>query len=450
MRQHSRWLRLLALLLGLTLMAAACGDDDDTEAEGDEGTTTTAEEEGGAAAAPPVGEAAPTCQGESDGVLRIGGLLPETGDLAFLGPPEIAGAELAAADINAAGGVLGQPVEYLPGDSGDSDPDLANPTVDGHLAAGADAVLGAAASGVSLNVIDKITGACKIHFSPANTSPEFTDYDDDDLYFRTSPSDVLQGRVLADLIIEEGHTSVAVLARQDSYGEGLLEFTRMPLEEQGAEVVVDSVYDPEAQTFSAEVDEVISADPDAFVMIGFAESGIILNDLFEQGFTADEKAIYMVDGNIGDSSIEEGAPPGALAGIKGTLPSAELTEEFQDRLNQQWQTSAGEALNAFSYGAETYDAMVIMALAAEIAGSDDPAQVAANINGVTRDGTQCTTFEECRDLIADGEDIDYDGPSGPQEFSQPGEPSAASFLIQTYGDDNQIDDSLNEFRQAAF
>jgi ABC-type branched-subunit amino acid transport system substrate-binding protein len=449
MRQHNRWLRLLALLLGVTLVAAACGDDDDTEA-GDEDTTETTEEEGGASAAPPVGEAAPTCTGESDGVLRIGGLLPETGDLAFLGPPEIAGAELAVADINAAGGVLGQPVEYLPGDSGDSDPDLANPTVDGHLSAGVDAVLGAAASGVSLNVIDKITGACKIHFSPANTSPEFTEYDDDDLYFRTSPSDVLQGRVLADLIVEDGNSTVALLARQDSYGEGLLQFTIEPLEEQGAEVVVDSVYDPEAQTFTAEVDEVISADPDAFVMIGFAESGIILNDLFEQGFTPDEKAIYMVDGNIGDSSIEEGAPAGALAGIKGTLPSAELTQEFQDRLNEQWQTSAGEALNAFSYGAETYDAVVIMALAAELAGSDDPAQVAANINGVTRDGTECTTFEECQPLVADGEDIDYNGPSGPQDFSQPGEPSAASFLIQTYGDDNQIDDSMNEYRQASF
>ena len=89
MRQHTKWLRLLALFLGVTLVAAACGDDDDTQAQGDE-TTTTAEE-GGAAAAPAIGEAAPTCQGESDGVLKIGGLLPSTGDLAFLGPPEIAG-----------------------------------------------------------------------------------------------------------------------------------------------------------------------------------------------------------------------------------------------------------------------------------------------------------------------------------------------------------------------
>jgi branched-chain amino acid transport system substrate-binding protein len=94
--------------------------------------------------------------------------------------------------------------------------------------------------------------------------------------------------------------------------------------------------------------------------------------------------------------------------------------------------------------------MIIGALAAEVAGTDDPAQVAANINGVTREGEECTTFEECKQLIADGEDIDYNGPSGPQEFSQPGEPTAASFAVLSYGDDNQLDESLTEFREASF
>ena len=105
--------------------------------------------------------------------------------------------------------MLGQPIAYLPGDSGDADPDIANPTVDAHLAANADVIVGAASSGISLNVIDKITGACKIQFSPANTSPEFTDYDDDDLYFRTAPSDILQGQVLADLMVADGVANAA-------------------------------------------------------------------------------------------------------------------------------------------------------------------------------------------------------------------------------------------------
>ena len=424
------------------MVAAACGDDDDTEASSD--TTEEATDEGGNDLAPPLGDAAPTCTGEADGTLSIGGLLPQTGDLSFLGPPEEAGAALAVSDVNAAGGVLGQSIVFTPGDSGDTDPDIANPTVDSHLAAGADAILGAASSGVSLNVIDKITGDCKIQFSPANTSPEFTEYDDDDLYFRTAPSDVLQGQVLADLMIEDGVASAALLARQDSYGEGLLNYTMTPFEEQGGEVVLDQVYDPEAQSFEAEVDAVVSEDADALVMIGFDESSRILSSLFEQGFTPDQKKIYLVDGNIGNALGEDFTEPGTLVGIKGTLPSAELTGDFRSRL-----LATDPSLVDFSYSAETYDAVVIMALAAIAADTDDPAAVAAQINGITRDGEACETFADCAALLADGTDIDYNGPSGPQEFSQPGEPTAASFAIMAYGDDNQIDESLTEFRQAS-
>ena len=71
----------------------------------------------------------PTCRSTAeragDGVLKIGSLLPETGSLAFLGPPEFAGSSLAIDEINKAGGVLGKPVEYSQGDSGDTSTDTA-------------------------------------------------------------------------------------------------------------------------------------------------------------------------------------------------------------------------------------------------------------------------------------------------------------------------------------
>ena len=444
MRQRSRSVRLLAIFLGLSMLAAACGDDDDTEAGEDSDTTEDTSEQAGESLAPEIGDADPQCEGESDGALTIGGLLPQTGDLSFLGPPEEAGAQLAVTEINEAGGALGADITFIPGDSGDADPDVANPTVDAHLAAGADVILGAAASGISLNVIDKITGACVIHFSPANTSPQFTEYEDDDLYFRTAPSDVLQGQVLADLMVEDGVANAAILARQDSYGEGLLEFTMLPFEDQGGEVVLDQVYDPEASTFEAVVDAVISEDPEALVMIGFDESSRILSSLFESGFTPDEKTIYLVDGNIGNALGEDFTEPGVLVGIKGTLPSAELTEEFQGRLLE---TDPG--LVDFSYGPETYDAVIISALAAIAAGTDDPAAMAREMNGVTRDGEACETFADCVALLDAGEDIDYNGPSGPQDFSQPGEPTAASFAVQTYAEDNTIDTEQTFFRQAS-
>jgi ABC-type branched-subunit amino acid transport system substrate-binding protein len=421
------------------MFAAACGDDDDTEAS-DETTEDTAEEEG-ASIATEVGEAAPECEGTEDGTLTIGALLPETGDLAFLGPPEIAGAQLAVSEINAAGGVNGAPLSYLPGDSGDESPDVANQTVDRHLSAGADAILGAAASGITRNVIDKITGDCVIQFSPANTAKDLTTYADDGLYFRTAPSDILQGRVLADLAIADGISTAAILARGDAYGEGLLDDIKGPFEEQGGDVVVEKVYDPEAGNFEAEVDEVVSADPDALFMVGFEESAGILNALFEQGFTADQKQIYLVDGNIGNALGENFTEQGVLVGVKGTLPAVELQADFKAKLDSTY-----PGLTDYSYGPETYDAVIIIALAAQAAGTDNPSEVAARINGVTRDGEKCTSFADCKALLDGGADIDYDGPSGPQSFSLAGEPTEASFAVQTYGQDNQIDAAATEYQ----
>ena len=212
-----KMLKLLGVLLSIVMIAAACGStadtvtdvaedaaetvedavdgDDEEEAMEDEEEAMEDEEE----EADDSGDAGAT--GGDDGVLNIGTIFPVTGDLAFLGPAEVAGAELAIQDINAAGGVFGADVVINQGDSGDTTTDTAAVEVDRLLAEGADAIIGAASSAVSFTVIDRITSAGVIQFSPANTSPDFTTFDDGGLYFRTAPSDLVQGRVLADQIL---------------------------------------------------------------------------------------------------------------------------------------------------------------------------------------------------------------------------------------------------------
>lgn len=236
-----------------------------------------------------------------DGELKIGTILPETGSLAFLGPPEFAGVDLAAEEINAAGGVLGKPIVIDHGDSGDTTTDIANQTVDRLLAANVDAIIGAASSGVSATVIDKITGAGVVQFSPANTSKTFSTYDDKGLYFRDAPSDILQGQVLGEIIAGDGHTTVGILALDDPYGTGLAEDLTAALEDSGIEVVETIIYDPAAQTFDAQTQDIVSADPEAIVIIGFDESSRILANLVEQGAGPQDKAIYGVDGNMGNA-----------------------------------------------------------------------------------------------------------------------------------------------------
>ncbi|MEL7157661.1 MAG: ABC transporter substrate-binding protein [Actinomycetota bacterium] len=438
---------MLALLFAFTLVAAACGSDDGDDESSDttEESTEAAEEETAddEEAMEEEGDEEEAMEdegGESDGVLTIGTIFPVTGDLAFLGPAEIAGAELAVQDINAAGGVFGVDVVLEQGDSGDTTTDLANSEVDRLLALNADAIMGAASSAVSKTVIDKITGAGVIQFSPANTSPDFTTYDDNGLYFRTAPSDLLQGRVLANAVLEQGNESASVLFRQESYGQGLADAFQENFEASGGVIDEFIPYAIDVESFDAEVDQLVEAGSDSIIVIGFAESANILNTMHERGIgpTSDIN-VWGVDGNLGIEG--EMADATILEGMRFTVPSVDegSISDFITRLEGEMPADSVAA-----YGPETYDSVVIVALAAELAGSDDGKAIAAEINGVTGGGEKCTTFADCKAIIEAGGDPDYDGLGGPYEFVEAGEPAAASFRIETYGTEGR-DEALDEY-----
>ena len=236
-----------------------------------------------------------------DGQLHIGSLLPETGSLAFLGDPEYAGLVFAINEINTAGGVLGKEVLYTQGDSGDTSTDIASTTADRLISEGVDAIVGAASSGVTLTVIDKITAAGITMFSPANTSPALSDYADDNLYFRDAPPDGLQGAIVANQIIEDGNASVYIMNLDDAYGNGIGAVVKAVLEAAGVEVLGIKAYDPAAASFDAEVGEVVAADPDAIVLISFDEGSRILRTAVENGIGPKVKMWYGTDGNMGNA-----------------------------------------------------------------------------------------------------------------------------------------------------
>ena len=236
-----------------------------------------------------------------DGQLHIGALLPETGSLAFLGDPEYAGLVFAINEINLAGGVLGKEVLYTQGDSGDTSTDIASTTSDRLISEGVDAIVGAASSGVTLTVIDKITAAGITMFSPANTSPALSDYADDNLYFRNAPADGLQGAVVANQIIEDGAASVYIMNLDDAYGNGIADVVKDVLEAAGVEVKGVKAYDPTAASFDAEVGEIVAADPDAVVLVSFDEGSRILRTAVESGIGPKVKKWYGTDGNMGNA-----------------------------------------------------------------------------------------------------------------------------------------------------
>jgi len=358
----------------------------------------------------------------ASGPLKIGSLLPETGSLAFLGPPEFAGVDLAVEEINAAGGVLGENIEHIRGDSGDTSSDIAQQTTDSHISAGVSAIVGAASSGVSFTVIDKIASAEIVHFSPANTSPDFTNYEDDGYYFRTAPSDTFQGAVLGQLMAKEGAKNAVFLNLDDAYGNGLAKYASAAFTGTSTNIV----YNPQAAEFSADVAKAKAANPDAIALIGFDETAKIFTELIKQGIGPDKVKTYLVDGNLSSNAYKD-LPAGIMTGVKATLPGVFADGTLQKRL-----LGVDPALTDFSYAPESYDAIILIALAAEQGGSTDGKTIRDNLVSVSKGGTKCTTFADCKALIADGEDIDYDGVSGPVEFGNNGDPSYATMGIYQY------------------
>ncbi|MEY2450592.1 MAG: branched-chain amino acid transport system substrate-binding protein [Acidimicrobiaceae bacterium] len=238
-----------------------------------------------------------------DGTLKIGTLLPETGSLAFLGPPMRSGVRLAVKEINEAGGAVGKDVVVTEGDSSDAqNPTVATQTVDRELGEGVDAIIGAASSAVTLNVIDKVTSAGVAMFSPANTSKKLSSYPDKGLYFRDAPSDILQGQVLGELLASDGVTTAGLLVLNDAYGTGLAEDFTKAFEASGGKVTKSVIYDPKAQTFDNEVDQVKGSNPEAVILISFDEASRLLATMVEKGLGPSDVKVYGVDGWMGNTA----------------------------------------------------------------------------------------------------------------------------------------------------
>lgn len=379
------------------------------------------------------GESTPRIVG--NGALKVGYVLPETGQLAFLGPPQIQGTKMAIAQINAAGGVLGKQVPPVVTGDEAGDQSVAQQSADRVLAADVQAIVGAAASGMTLAIIDKVTGARVVQCSASNTAPTFTNYDDNGYYFRTAPSDVLQGPVLADTIVGDGHSNVAIVARADDYGRGLGNATAQSLREAGATVALNSTYDPTTTNFEAVVQRVVNAKPDAVAVIAFEEGTQIVKSLIEAGYGPKDVGVYGADGLRSEELAKLVAPkdPSVIAGMKGTAPASAENARFTAALK-----AFDPKLKELQYAPQAFDCMTIIGLAVQQANSNNPEIFKNDMISVTKGGTKCSAFADCKRLINNGTDIDYQGVSGPVDLIPAGEPGEATIEVYSYNQSGQL------------
>ncbi|WP_104193356.1 ABC transporter substrate-binding protein [Cryobacterium sp. Y82] len=391
------------------------------------------------AATAPSDSAAPTADsadvktvaaGDRDLTLKIGALAPQSGVLAFLGPPQVAGVALAVQDINALG--LGITVEAINADEGDTTTDVATGSVIDLIGQDVTAIVGAAASAVTRTVIDSITGAGIVEVSPSNTGLDFTTYNDGGLYFRTSPSDLLQGEVLGTKIAEDGVSTLGLIVVNDAYGTGLADVITSTFEGTGGKVVATSLFNTGETNFTSQISDVTAEDPDAIAIVTFDQSISIVPALVAGGFPGDK--LYFVDGSLKDYSTNFSA--GLIAGSQGTAPGLDLATlgEFQSRLLE-----IDPTLKDYLYAAEAYDAVMLIALAA-YAGNDVSGESIASymqqVSGGSGDGTKVEDFGAAAEALANGEQVDYDGFSGPITLDENGDPTEATIGIYKYAEDN--------------
>jgi neutral amino acid transport system substrate-binding protein len=432
------WVKLMAGTAALSMALVACGSDDSSDDAGsDESSSAAPSESGSADTAEFTNDQCASGATSADSFVA-GGILPLTGNLAFLGPPEISGVGLAVSDINAAGGVNGAQACHNILDSGDTtDLSISTASANTMVSSTPSVVIGAASSSVSLNFVDTLTDAKITQVSPANTAVDLSGYSD--FYFRTAPPDGVQGSALGTLISQDGYTNVGFLVFNDTYGTGLRNAVQSTIESAGGSCVYGCKGDgdefPAGQTtFSAEVQAVNAAKPDAIVIIAFDETKSIVPELASSGF--DMSKTYFVDGNLSDYSAD--FEPGTLNGAQGTLPGQDPDQGFKDNLSGWYEAANGEGLKDYSYGAESYDATILAALAAAKGGANDSQTVRDNyaaVSGAT-DGTECSTYADCLKMVEAGDEIRYTGPSGIGPIDDENDPSSAFIGIYQYGDDN--------------
>jgi neutral amino acid transport system substrate-binding protein len=437
------WVKLMAGTAALTLALAACGDDggDDPEPEADdtpsETTTTEASEE--PPAEPAFTNDVCAAGATSADSFKAAGILPLTGNLAFLGPPEVAGVGLAVSEINAAGGVNGVNACHAIEDSGDStDLSISTASAKKIVQGKPSVVIGAASSSVSLNVVDTFADNKITEVSPANTAVDLSGYSP--FYFRTAPPDGVQGSALGTLISGDGYSKIGFLVFNDTYGTGLRDAVQATVEANGGSCVYGCKGDgdefPAGQTtFSSEVQAVTAAGPDAIVVLAFDETKSIVPELAASGF--DMSKTYYSDGNTADYSKD--FEPGTLEGAQGTIPGADPEQGFKDQLSGWHESAQGEALTDYAYGAESYDATILAALAAIKGGSNESTAVQENfaaVSGAT-DGEECTTFADCVALLESGSEIRYAGPSGIGPIDEENDPSSAFVGVYQFNAENK-------------
>lgn len=446
--RRPRW---IATALALAVVAAACGGDGDaTATTTGESTTTEAADTTGTTAADgtetTAGDGTETTTTAAGGEslsydLVIGDIVSLTGAENVFGPSFQAAAELAKTEIDSAIEQAGLDVSVtLEHADDETTPQGAVAAARRLVAAGSDCIAGPLTSGSTLAVAEAVTVPEGIpNIAVAATSIAITELEDDGMVYRLLPSDELQGPALASVIADdfEGAEGVtlSLAARNDAFGEGFITNFRDAWEEIGGSVTGDPVlYDPEAASADSEAQQIVSGDPDAYVVIDFPASYARMGAALLRTGEFDGSMLYVAGGQ--PATIPEDVPFESMNEARGTRPGVPEDNESLQAFFDLYE-SAPDVPELETFAQNNFDATILCFLASVAAGSNDSGAIADAITDVSAPpGTQYTWLElgDAVSALAAGEDIDYEGVSGSIDFDENGDPASGIYDIYEYQD----------------
>ncbi|MCL5942503.1 MAG: ABC transporter substrate-binding protein [Actinobacteria bacterium] len=395
---------ILMLVLALAILAG-CGGGGATTTTAAPGTETTAAGN----------ESTASTGAPSGGDIPIGILTSYTGEMGAFGVPWFNAAKMAADEVNAAGGVLGKQIKLYTEDDRSS---VEEGIKGARKLIGANGVV--AIHGPISDILLAIWPIAKenkvMATSPAAGTTKL-DETGGDYEFRTVPSDSFDGKVAALVLWENGYKEIGMIYENDEGRQSISAAVRKEFEALGGKIVVDVPFTPRQPTYSAELKKVASANPQAVWLGSGQESGaVLLKDAKQRGYNWK----WMVSSDLAVPEMFDLVGKDTLEGVLTEMPSAETsTPEFQ-----AWAKRFQELFNAEPTGgfqSNSYDAIIVMALAMEKGGAATGEAINQNYRDVSNPpGEKVFTFKDGVAALKAGKDIDYEGVSGPLDFDAHG------------------------------
>lgn len=350
---------------------------------------------------------------------KIGVILGFTGPIESLAPHMADSAELAFKEINDSGKFLdGITLTPVRADSTCIDAAAASAAAERLVTSdNVVAIMGADCSGVTGAVLANVAvpnGVVMV--SPSATSPALSAAEDNDLFFRTSPSDARQGEVLAGILGEQDVKSVAVTYTNSDYGKGLSDSFVAAFKAAGGDVTIVAAHEDGKADYAAEIGALASAGGELLAVLGYADQGGkgIIQAASDTGAF---DTFLLGDGMYADSLVE--ALGDVLEGSYGAVPwsQGEGADAFAAL------ATAAEINGESSYTRESYDAGALIAMAMMKGGEATRGAVAANLLAVANaPGEKILPGElgKALDILKAGGDVDYVGATN-VELIGPGE-----------------------------